>query len=271
MAKPIVVPTFATDTLYPVSAEAFSLTATKTAPSLGKMAEGFEPKEKPAAQYLNYVLHWLGQWASYVNAGNLDGPITITGDLTVTGYTTLHDTNIIGDLGVTSDLIVTGGVVADVFATDFSGNLQVNTLIGHGEDSITDLVVRAAARDPAATFGYGPAPTVSVPSSTTLSIHTPPLRLGCRITKIRISGVGSVGSTAPTFTIKELGFTGTLSAAKAFTSGLVGAFDGVFEYTLTVTTPAALADGALYVVDFTPAGGVPTLLRSITTFFDRTV
>jgi hypothetical protein len=277
MAKPLIVPTFATDALYPASAEAFSLTNTKTAPPGGKLAEGFEPKEKPAAQYLNWLLHYLGQWAAYLDSGALEGDFSITGNLdvggglTVAGYTTLHDTNVIGDLGVTSDLIVTGGVIADGFATDFGGNLQIISLIGHGEDSVTDLVVRAAPRDPDATFGFGPSPTVTVSSAFVLSIHTPPLRKGCHITKIRISGFGTVGSTAPTFEIKELGFTGSLSAAKPFTTGLVGAPDGIFEYTLTITTPAALADGAIYVVNYTPAGGVPSSLRSITTFFARTV
>lgn len=278
MAKPLIVPTFATDALYPLSAEAFSLTNTKTAPPGGKLAEGFEPKEKPAAQYLNWLLHYLGQWASYLNSGALDGPISINGNLSVTGTTTLTggvttgtDVGIGGMLSVTGDASLLAGLGVSGNAIVF-GKLQVNGLIGHGEDSVTDLVHRAAANDTGVTFSNGgPAPTVVVPSSFVFSIHTPPLRAGCRITKIRISGVGTVGSTAPTFTIKELGFTGALSAAKPFTSVLVGAVTGIFEYTLTITTPAALADGALYVVDFTPAGGVPTTLRSITTFFARTV
>ncbi len=278
MAKPLIVPTFATDTLYPASAEAFSLTNTKTAPPGGKLAEGFEPKEKPAAQYLNWLLHYLGQWASYLNSGALDGPITINGTLEVTGTTTLTggvttgtDVGIGGELSVTGDLTALAGLTVggNAFVT---GDLQVLGQIGHGEDSITDLVVRAAPNDTGVTFSTGgPAPLVSVPSSFTFSIHTPALRTGCRITKIRISGFGTVGSTPPTFTIKELGFTGSLSAAKPFTSVLTGAVTGIFEYMLTITTPAALTDGAVYVVDYTPAGGVPSSLRSITTFFARSV
>lgn len=68
MPKPTAVPTWATDVNYPAGAQSFSATPTKVAPSSGKQAGGLEPKEKPAAQYLNHILNLNGQWAAWLNA-----------------------------------------------------------------------------------------------------------------------------------------------------------------------------------------------------------
>jgi hypothetical protein len=89
--------TWATDALYPAGSESFSGTDTKTEPSSGKKAEGWEPKERPAAQAMNWALNTLGLWTQYLSdgalAGNhtIDGDLTVTGDLDVTGNATAED------------------------------------------------------------------------------------------------------------------------------------------------------------------------------------
>lgn len=65
MAKPVQVPTWATDTNY--STGAFSGTPTKTEPSTPKKARGWDPGEKPGAQSLNWWKNLTGAWLDFLN------------------------------------------------------------------------------------------------------------------------------------------------------------------------------------------------------------
>lgn len=65
MPKPTLVPVWSTDANYTGGAEAG--TPTKVTPTAGKIAEGFEPQEEPAAQTLNDRLNLIGQWATWLN------------------------------------------------------------------------------------------------------------------------------------------------------------------------------------------------------------
>ena len=60
-----------------------------TTPTSGKMAAGFAPGERGAAQYFNYLLNLLGSWTGWLTAGILDGSYEVTGNLQVDGTTTL--------------------------------------------------------------------------------------------------------------------------------------------------------------------------------------
>lgn len=56
-----------------------------TTPTSGKMAAGFVPGERGAAQYFNYLFNLLGQWVTWLTAGILDGNYEVTGNLQVDG------------------------------------------------------------------------------------------------------------------------------------------------------------------------------------------
>ena len=57
MALPSDLPVWATDASYPAGGNAWNATDTKTEPSGGKQAEGWEPGEKPAAQSMNWWMN----------------------------------------------------------------------------------------------------------------------------------------------------------------------------------------------------------------------
>lgn len=62
-----------------------------TTPTSGKMAAGFAPGERGAAQYFNYLLNLLGSWTGWLTAGILDGNYEVTGNLQVDGTLTLSN------------------------------------------------------------------------------------------------------------------------------------------------------------------------------------
>lgn len=65
MAKPVKLPTWSTDTNYPAGADPWSATPVKVEPTSGKKAEGWEPSEKPPAQWQNYWQNLVHQWVEY--------------------------------------------------------------------------------------------------------------------------------------------------------------------------------------------------------------
>jgi hypothetical protein len=88
VSKPSTLPSWATDTLYPSSSEAFSLTPTRTVPLTSYAAAGWAPKDKPPAQIMNWFMGLVSDWLAYLDGGALDGDITIQGNLLVEGSVT---------------------------------------------------------------------------------------------------------------------------------------------------------------------------------------
>lgn len=68
MPKPSVSPTWSTDATFVAPGESFDATVTKVEPTSGKKAEGWEPKEKPAAQYLNYWMNLVYLWIEWLKS-----------------------------------------------------------------------------------------------------------------------------------------------------------------------------------------------------------
>jgi len=65
-ARPDAVPEWATDDTFDATGKAWDGLPNKTAPAPAKQAEGFEPAERPAADYLNWWMHAAGGWARHV-------------------------------------------------------------------------------------------------------------------------------------------------------------------------------------------------------------
>jgi hypothetical protein len=61
-------PTWATNSTYSGTGEAWESTPTRVTPSAGKIQNGFEPEEKPSAQTTNDRLGKLGDWITYYEA-----------------------------------------------------------------------------------------------------------------------------------------------------------------------------------------------------------
>ncbi len=83
MPKPASVPTWATDANYTNGPTGIPGTATKVEPSAGQKAEGWIPKNKMAAQWLNWFKNAVGGWLVYLNtwfdgADELVYPVTKT-------------------------------------------------------------------------------------------------------------------------------------------------------------------------------------------------
>lgn len=57
-------------------------------PGPSKQADGWAAGERPPADTFNWLFHWLGLWADYLDAGALDGNFSVSGTLAVTGATT---------------------------------------------------------------------------------------------------------------------------------------------------------------------------------------
>ena len=62
-ATPLIL--WSTDALYPAGAEAFSATSPRVAPVSGLIAQGWQPKQKPAAQNINYILRNFSDWIGW--------------------------------------------------------------------------------------------------------------------------------------------------------------------------------------------------------------
>jgi len=66
--KPDDLPVWATDDSYPAGAQPWAESDTKIEPLSGKQAEGFEPREKPGAQTLNWLFNLIYKWLAWANA-----------------------------------------------------------------------------------------------------------------------------------------------------------------------------------------------------------
>lgn len=65
MAKPTLVPTWATNATYASSSQPWSGGLTKVQPASGVQAEGHNPEDPMVAQYENWWKNLTGQWAQY--------------------------------------------------------------------------------------------------------------------------------------------------------------------------------------------------------------
>lgn len=77
-------PTWASDANYPAGAAGWNATATKVQPTAGQIAEGWEPSQRPPAQYVNWLLNLICQWILYLVGYN-----TATKTLVISGCTML--------------------------------------------------------------------------------------------------------------------------------------------------------------------------------------
>lgn len=73
-------------------------TAARVDPGPGKRASGFANGERPPAKYVNWLLHYLGEWTQYLSDGVLDA-LQVTGGLQVNG--TFQPTGLANLSGVT--------------------------------------------------------------------------------------------------------------------------------------------------------------------------
>lgn len=128
MPKPTDLPVWATDANYPAGADPWAETATKVEPLAGEQAAGHAPDQKPPAQYMNWWMHLVYLWIAYVDAGEWDGDLHVTGDLTVDG-TVFTDT--IDPPGGTLDVLghlVAGGNIEAAGGHVFSGGTEKTPL-----------------------------------------------------------------------------------------------------------------------------------------------
>ena len=77
MPKPSDKPVWAIDTLFPAGLNIWSGTPTKVEPSGGKQSEGWEPGERPAAQYMNWWQNNVYQWIDYIDTGEWDDDLHV--------------------------------------------------------------------------------------------------------------------------------------------------------------------------------------------------
>lgn len=103
MPKPTDLPNWATDAAFPAGVEPEAGDPNKVEPNATKQGIGWRPNEKPAAEWFNWWMNLVYLWIVYVNAGNFDGPITITGNLNVTG-----DLDVDDDVNIDGDLVIDG-------------------------------------------------------------------------------------------------------------------------------------------------------------------
>jgi hypothetical protein len=84
MTKPTESYEWATDAAYAEPGEAWDTQPTKVNPSAGRRAEGFVPRAKVAADYLNYLLNAIGAWLGWID----DRFETTSGRIDLDGYAT---------------------------------------------------------------------------------------------------------------------------------------------------------------------------------------
>lgn len=65
VARPAVIPSWSTDANYPAGGDPWSATPTRVEPDAGNKAGGFVPKEKPPAQFFNWLIGVLANWVAY--------------------------------------------------------------------------------------------------------------------------------------------------------------------------------------------------------------
>lgn len=127
MSKPSTLPSWAT-----------SGGAAIVVPSSAKQAAGWGPSEKPPAQYLNWHMNLVGQWAAYLDAGIFAGNIEVTGNLKVDGKIAESAKVIAFGLDGNSLIATSGGVVVSHTAGT-AGVVVDGTVAGEAYFRIADL------------------------------------------------------------------------------------------------------------------------------------
>jgi hypothetical protein len=95
----------------PGSVFSWGSSAPITTPTGGKIAAGFAPQERGAAQYFNWGWNLIGQWITWLAAGVMDGNWEFTGNVKVDGTTHLvGNTTEDGTLTVTGAAHLNGGL-----------------------------------------------------------------------------------------------------------------------------------------------------------------
>lgn len=148
-------------------------------------------------------------------------------------------------------------------------SLQGTGVVGHDEYGISDVAAYRCVSVPGSVVvtANGPTPYISVVAGQQANIHGAPLPAGDRIVAMKITGSGTGASTAPTITVDRTNSDGTTTNMPV-TSVIAGVVTGAWEYTLTVTTPLVMGEGAAPVVRYTPAGAT-AIVYTITTKYDR--
>lgn len=65
VTRPTTIPSWSTDANYPAGSDPWSATPTRVEPDAGDKAAGFDPGEKPPAQWFNWLLGVLANWVAY--------------------------------------------------------------------------------------------------------------------------------------------------------------------------------------------------------------
>ena len=182
------------------------------------------------------------------STGLMTASATVTG-ITVTGTSTLNDTV---TLAANKNLVLSGTGV-----------------ISHGEYSEAFLCALSYVPESGASYTIvgGAGPYINVSAGETVHFNVP-VQAGRRIKKIKLSGVGSGGSTTPTVDLWLLSSAGSASASFTTSSSLSGAITAAFEYTYTVIGTQIMAQGSMMTVDVTSLGAA-TAFRTITVVFDQ--
>lgn len=65
VTRPTTIPSWSTDANYPAGSDPWSATPTRVEPDAGDKASGFDPGDKPPAQWFNWLLGVLANWVAY--------------------------------------------------------------------------------------------------------------------------------------------------------------------------------------------------------------
>lgn len=180
--KPSTPFTWATDATYVSPGNDWDGEPNKVAPASGLRAEGFEPASKPTADEFNHILNHIGLWSVYLDEGELEGPIQITG----------------GELQVDEITDAGGGFVDFLGAVNVQGNLTLQSDLKH-PDRVLNLAGSTGINVGAVTYplnGYeGSIASTGAGATITWPI---PLLVGDRIKSVtlRCAGDGVTDITA---------------------------------------------------------------------------
>lgn len=143
VSTPTVDPRFATDSVYQSDGDDWGGDPTKATPSAGRIAEGFEPDSLPA-EWLNYVLNLLGEWAYYIaiRLGGLSG----SGEWTYESAKTRHFYACGARLssGIGNHWVADGTVYASTDTAGAFGTLELHDL--RSDQSFVTCTVKVIAR-----------------------------------------------------------------------------------------------------------------------------
>lgn len=133
MAKPTDIPTWATDADYPAGPDAWSATPTKVEPSTGQKEEGWDPAQRPPAQYWNWWMNLVGQWLEYVDVQTSDD---------ITESTFPHPAKMTGTFNIASVTPVFGNAKLNINTSVLTGNSQALIPIKtHHGKKVTNITI----------------------------------------------------------------------------------------------------------------------------------